>query len=398
MKPSSVLDQVVLGYSPVYDRQRAVAATRLTVFPVRGDSPPEGASLLDALAEAFGAEAPAAAALPAVWLNIADEPLLDAVLQACAGAPRAVLVEVPAFLAPPRAAALQSLADVGQPLALRGLPRDPSVAGLSAFACLVLDLQDEEQRAAVRRGALSHRVVAAGARLAADVDAALAGAATAVAGWPVDDEPAAAPRGGMPPEVRGIVELMNCIEREDPVERMEAVLTGDPALGFRLLRYLNSAAFGLRAEVTSFRHGLKMLGHQRLKRWLALLLATGSPNPLARLINPVAARRGLVLDELARRSGDDWLRSEMFIGGVFSLLDRLMGLPMEALMRDLPVPPRVQQSLLGSGPYAQHLALVQALEAGSAADIAEACEAALASRGDVNRALLRALSLARELD
>jgi EAL and modified HD-GYP domain-containing signal transduction protein len=179
---------------------------------------------------------------------------------------------------------------------------------------------------------------------------------------------------------------------------MEAVLTGDPALGFRLLRYLNSAAFGLRAEVTSFRHGLKMLGHQRLKRWLALLLATGSPNPLARLINPVAARRGLVLDELARRSGDDWLRSEMFIGGVFSLLDRLMGLPMEALMRDLPVPPRVQQSLLGSGPYAQHLALVQALEAGSAADIAEACEAALASRGDVNRALLRALSLARELD
>ena len=93
--------------------------------------------------------------------------------------------------------------------------------------------------------------------------------------------------------------------------------------------------FGLRAEVTSFRHGLKMLGHQRLKRWLALLLATGSPNPLARLLNPVAARRGLVLDELARRSGDDWLRSEMFIGGVFSLLDRLLDKSPAAIRRGL---------------------------------------------------------------
>lgn len=398
MKPSSVLDQVVLGYSPAFDRQRAVAATRLTVFPVRGDAQPDGAALLEALTEAFGGDPPPDGALPAVWLNIADEPLLDAVLRALAGGPRAVLVEVPAFLAAPRAAALQALAAAGQPLALGGLPRDPSVAGLSAFACGVLDLQDDEQRTAVRRGALSHRVVAVGARLAADVDTALAGAATAVAGWPVDDEPVAAARGGMPPEVRGIVELMNCIEREDPVERMEAVLTGDPALGFRLLRYLNSAAFGLRAEVTSFRHGLKMLGHQRLKRWLALLLATGSPNPRARLLNPVAARRGLVLDELARRSGDDWLRSEMFICGVFSLLDRLMGLPMDELMRNLPVQPRVQQSLLGSGPYAHHLALVQALDSGSAPDIGAAAEAALASRGDVNRALLRALSMARELD
>jgi EAL and modified HD-GYP domain-containing signal transduction protein len=202
----------------------------------------------------------------------------------------------------------------------------------------------------------------------------------------------------MPPEVGGIVELMNRIEREEPVERMEAVLNADPALAFRLLRYLNSAAFGLRAEVTSFRHGLMMVGYQRLKRWLALLLATGSKNPASRLINAVAARRGLIMEELARSSGDETMRSEMFICGVFSLLDRQLRQPLGDLMGALPVQQRVQSSLVDNGPYAQHLRLVQALEQCSPPDIGEAAERVLLGRAEVNRALLRALALAQELD
>jgi EAL and modified HD-GYP domain-containing signal transduction protein len=54
------------------------------------------------------------------------------------------------------------------------------------------------------------------------------------------------------------------------------VLKNDPTLAFRLLRYINSPAFGLRVEVTRFRHAIMLLGYQRLKRWLALLLASAS--------------------------------------------------------------------------------------------------------------------------
>ena len=237
-----------------------------------------------------------------------------------------------------------------------------------------------------------------GARHSAQIHAALQGGALAVAGSPLDDDVVMAGPAGLAPELGGIVELMQRVEREEPPERMEAVLTADPTLAFRLLRYLNSAAFGLRVEVESFRHGLLMVGHQRLKRWLALLLVSGAQDPEARMLMGLAARRGLILEELARDLGDETLRGEMFICGVFSLLDRLLRQPLAQLMGSLPVPQRVQQSLLARGPYAVHLDLVRALEDGVAENIRHCAEAALVSRGELNRALLRALSTARELD
>jgi len=60
MNEHPILGQVVLGYCPMIDRQRAITATRLTVFPQRPDSTPDAAALLQALAEAWPAEGKAA--------------------------------------------------------------------------------------------------------------------------------------------------------------------------------------------------------------------------------------------------------------------------------------------------------------------------------------------------
>ena len=78
------------------------------------------------------------------------------------------------------------------------------------------------------------------------------------------------------PELQVIVELIHRVDKEAPIEQLEATLKRDPSLAFKLLRYINSPAFGLRVEISSFRHAIMLLGYQRLKRWLALLLATSS--------------------------------------------------------------------------------------------------------------------------
>ena len=240
--------------------------------------------------------------------------------------------------------------------------------------------------------------VIAGVRRSEELEAAFTRGAAGVLGWPMDDELRPSARGAIAPDLRGIVELMNRVDREEPAERIEHVLTADPSLAFRLLRYINSAAFGLRVEVTSFKHALMLLGYQRLKRWLALLLASGSKDASLRPVMHVAARRGLIMEELARGAGDDEMRGEMFICGVFSLLDRLMRQPFDELMKNVPVPARVQQSLLGEGPYTPHLALVRALEEASAIDIREAAERVMVAPAEVNRALLAALAAARRFD
>ena len=81
-------------------------------------------------------------------------------------------------------------------------------------------------------------------------------------GWPVD-EPAGRGQGkAVAPDLSVIVELINRVDRQESIDRLEAVLRNDPTLAFRLVRYINSAAFGLRVEISSFRHAIMMLGYQ----------------------------------------------------------------------------------------------------------------------------------------
>src|SRR5580765_4819764 len=155
------------------------------------------------------------------------------------------------------------------------------------------------------------------------MEACFARGAAAVLGWPFDDAVARAMAGSKPAgqtELTVIVELINRVDKEEPVERLEATLKRDPSLAFKLMRFINSPAFGLSVEISSFRHAIMVLGYNRLKRWLALLLASASKDPNVKPVMYAAVRRGLLMEELGQHSVSTDQRSEMFICGVFSLL------------------------------------------------------------------------------
>jgi EAL and modified HD-GYP domain-containing signal transduction protein len=100
-----------------------------------------------------------------------------------------------------------------------------------------------------------------------------------------------------------------------------------------------------------------------------------------------------------RSSGDEEMRNEMFICGVFSLLHRLFKQPLADLLATVPVPQRVYQTLVdGTGPYMPYFELVQAIEAGSLFDFSGAAESLMMSVQEINRAELRALSAAKQLE
>ena len=339
-------------------------------------------------------------------LNIAGESLLRAAL--VQPVPPQLMLEVPAFMAadPAHAAAIQALHAAGNVLLIKGRPLTPLGGGmLACFAHSIVDAQDDRRTdpgpgPGLERGARQVTSLQSGVATSADMDAAFARGAVATFGWPFSDEPPrSAGREAVPPDVGLVVELMNGVDRDVPVARLEALLKRDPTLAFRLLRYLNSPAFGLSVEVTSFGHALMLLGPQRLKRWLALLLASSSKAPNARPMLFAAMRRGLLLETLVGHSDDAGLRGEIFICGIFSLLDRLLQQPMASLLQNLPMPERVNQALCGQGgPYAPYLALACAIEQESLLDIRECTERLFMGPAEVNRALLRSLGAARLLD
>ena len=223
--------------------------------------------------------------------------------------------------------------------------------------------------------------------------------AVAILGWPIEDAVTQSGNRAGQPDMAVLVELIRRVDAAEDIEKLEAVLKRDPTLAFQLMRYINSPAFGLSVEISSFRHAIMLLGYKRLKRWLALLLATASKDVNMRPVMFASVRRGLFMEQLVANSGDEEMRGEVFICGVFSLLDRLFSKPFDELLKTIPVPERVYQALVdGSGPYQYHLDLAKAVESDTAPVINEYAEHLLLSLQEVNRAVLGTLTMASQLE
>jgi len=397
----AILGQVALGYSPFIDRNRAVTATRLTVFPLRPDATLDAAELLNAVGSVWPADG------GRVSLNVASESLLQDLMKTDISSN--VWIEIPAFMASDTAniEMLQGLHKRGNVMLLKGRPvKELPREVLPCFKYSIIELSDDRRSAegATAPGAPTRSIphVQSGISNVTEMEASFTRGAAAVLGWPIDDAVTVSMAGGKSAgqtDLQVIVELINRVDKQEPIEKLEGTLKRDPSLAFKLMRYINSPAFGLSVEISSFRHAIMMLGYQRLKRWLALLLATASKDTNLKPVMFAAVRRGLLMEELVRSSGDDEMRNEMFICGVFSLLDRVFKQPFAELMGTIPVPQRVHQALVeGAGPYQPYFDLVKSVEAESLFDFRAAADTLMMSVSEINRAELRALTAAAQLD
>lgn len=399
----AILGQTALSYSPVIDRNRSVTATRLTVWPLQQGARVDAALLLQALGEAWPVGG------QALWLNVASEALLQDLMAAQPASH--ILLEIPAFMACDEAhvEAICGLHANGSTLLLKGrplqeLPRDV----LPCFKQSIIDYDDDRRTEAHASGqapapgAGNVRTITsiqAGVRNVTQMETAFRCGATAVLGWPIDDVIQESSKPADQPALQVIVLLIDQVHRQEDIEVLENTLKRDPPLAYKLMRYINSPAFGLSVEISSFRHAIMILGYQRLKRWLALLLATASKDPNMKPVMFAAVRRGLFMEELARISGDEDMRNELFICGVFSLLDRMFRQPFNELLKTIPVPERVYQALAEhSGPYEPYFKLVQAMEGSDLFDIKDAADHLMMGFGDINKALLKAMQSAAQLD
>lgn len=160
-----------------------------------------------------------------------------------------------------------------------------------------------------------------------------------------------------------ILQLMKLVGEYADIRALEKVLQRDAMLSYQLLRYINSAGFGLQIEIESLRHAITMLGYQPLYRWLALLLATTSPAGFSRALLEAAIVRGRFVELLGRGSLPASEAENLFVVGLFSLLDQLLGVPMHQLMRQVFLPGAIVQALLDrENIYGPFLALAEACE------------------------------------
>lgn len=130
-------------------------------------------------------------------------------------------------------------------------------------------------------------------------------------------------------------------------ERLETIVKQDLSITYRLLRHVNSAAFGFVMEIKSLRHALTLLGLNEIRRWASVWamadLSRDTPGEL--VVESVF--RGRFCELLAASTMLRARAPELFLMGLFSHLDAIVGRPLDEILSALPVPHDVRDALLG---------------------------------------------------
>lgn len=383
---SSVLGSVTLGYQPIWNRQRRGSGVRLFVAPTSPNGV-DARHLLEAISSMWPANA------PTLLLQAQCVALLHGLMQQ--PAMRGIGLELPH--AEPSDTAL---ADTVRHAQARGwLLKTPQTLtpeqALAALRAARLQRQGDATRATpaqaspVRPDALYENLASQElVNHALDQQH-----AWGVAGWPTDETLLAYRWRQIHPSHAHIRELLKAIDRDEPLEALEQSLCEEPLLTYRFLRFANSALVAARTEVASVRQGLMVMGYTQFSRWLAEQLPTASEDINLDPIRASMVFRGRIMANLSQAGLEDALRREVFLCGIFSQLDLLLGEPLGTAIHRLPLPGRITSAVVGhTGPYAPWLAVATALESANTRVIRDVCQAHRLAADEVNRALLRALA------
>jgi EAL and modified HD-GYP domain-containing signal transduction protein len=166
-------------------------------------------------------------------------------------------------------------------------------------------------------------------------------------------------------DLRTIVELCRMQHGDVELEDLVALIEQDLGLGVRLLRYLNSAYFGLSGRVKSITQAATMLGTRGLSRWALIAAAQGGANPMSRELALTGLTRARACELVARDSDSSLDADEMFTLGLLSTADAAFRMPMQQVVNELPLAESVNDALLHrAGPSGEILRSVIAYEQG----------------------------------
>jgi len=180
-------------------------------------------------------------------------------------------------------------------------------------------------------------------------------------------------REDIPPAKLTYVRFLRELQAEElDWGRIEGIIKLDVSLAMKLLKFLNSAAFGWRSRVTTLRQAMVLLGERPFRKWASLIAVVGMTDdrpPELAVVSLARARFCERICPLARLQGHEL---DAFLIGLMSSLAAMVGRPLEELLAEIGVSPDVDAALLGeSTPLGLVRALALAFEEASWSRVSE---------------------------
>ncbi len=173
-------------------------------------------------------------------------------------------------------------------------------------------------------------------------------------------------RRGIAPTKLKLLQIIGALNREDvDIHQVETLIKSDVSLSYRLLQHMNSAFYAMPQKVTTIRNAIVYLGFSEVRKIITLLatakLAEAKPNELVR----TSVIRARLCETIGRSGGWRGDLSDLFLVGLFSLMDAILDAEMEEIIGHLPVSDQLKAALIaGEGQLARHLDLARCYETG----------------------------------
>ena len=150
-------------------------------------------------------------------------------------------------------------------------------------------------------------------------------------------------------------------DEEAETEDIVDAVSQDASLTHKLIRYVNSSAFGRRNMVESLNQVIVYLGRQEVRSIVNLLLMTSlQDKPL--LLIKTALIRAKACQNLAQAQ-DIGNHNAYFTAGLLSMLDALLDRPLSEVIGELPLKDELKRAIVGhEGPIGACLQIVMAQE------------------------------------
>jgi len=177
----------------------------------------------------------------------------------------------------------------------------------------------------------------------------------------------------VPTPVLAKMRLLRALTGEDfEVRELAGIISSDPSVSYRLMNFINSAAFSLRSKIQSIQQALTLLGKQQIKQWfLAVIVSDFDSTSKVQEAAYTSLQRARYLESMGKLVKDRAFSPEtLFLLGLFSRLDVLLGQPMNKLLENIPLDKDVEAALLSKpSPFWAWLSLVEDIEIGNWEDV-----------------------------
>ena len=143
------------------------------------------------------------------------------------------------------------------------------------------------------------------------------------------------------------IELIKLVNEDVPnFKEIAKVIENDVSLSFNLLKLVNSLAFSRGTKIKSILQAISLLGEKEIRKWITLVAIEKISSDKTKELLRLSIIRAKFCEVLCHKFSLGNRKTELFLLGLFSLMDAMMDVPKEDVFLELPISEELKEALI----------------------------------------------------